>query len=118
MSNFLNTNFQVNFVKESPPENLKLMSLIKKQISTSYKSGEKILQSGDKDIALIDLSTNFYIISEKYIDVTLNTGETFKNIEVFAYSSKVPLAVTISNAATSENLISYAAGTVTDNTAG
>ena len=61
---------------------------------------------------LVDISTNVYIVAEKYINITLSTGETLKNVEMFCYSGKTPIGVSVSNASSTVNHVAYAAGTV------
>ena len=109
---FLNTQFQISYIKETPPENLRLMNYIKKQKASCHESGECVLQSNSAELSIIGQSTNFYIISEKPIKITLSSGESFENMEVFAYSGKNKVSVSIANQSQSENRVMYAAGTI------
>lgn|SRR5574344_2114888 len=115
MSDFLNSQFQITYVKETPPESIKLMNFIKKQQASSHESGERKLQTTDSEINLVDNSTNIYIASEKPIKIILSSGETFENMEMFAYSGKNKISVSVINTSSVENRVVYAAGNLLDN---
>lgn len=112
MSDFLNSQILVNFVRETPPESLKLMNVTKKQISSSFESGEKVLQSGEGMVNVIGSSTNIYIVSEKNIKITLSNGYEFEKMKQFAYAGESPVSVTITNETQTTNRVVYAAGKV------
>lgn len=112
MADYLNSQFLVNFVRETPAENYKLMNMSKKQIASSFENGEKNLQVGDVDVPIIDQSTNIYLISEKPVTITLSNGTIFEDTEQFAYSGKDKISVTISNKGSTVVRVVYAAGTI------
>ena len=109
---FINTQFQIAYVKETPPESIRLMNYIKKQKGSCHESGECLLQSGSQAISIIGESNNCYVVAEKPITITLSTGETFVDMEIFCYSSKRPISVSIQNQTNSENRVVYASGRI------
>ncbi len=109
---FISTQFQIAYVKETPPESIRLMNNIKKQKGSCHESGECLLQSGSQPVAIIGESTNCYIVAEKPITIALSTGEVFTEMEIFCYSSKKPISVSIQNQSNSENRVVYASGRV------
>lgn len=110
MADFLDTSFMISFVKETPPENYKLMNIKQKLMASAYEGGERTLQAGDSDIKLVDNVTNFYIVSNKPIMITLSDGTVFEKMNQFAYSGETPISVSVSNRDNLTVKVTYAAG--------
>lgn len=111
MSDYLKSQFIITYQRETPPEAYKLMNSVHNDIASSYESGEKTLQVGDKDISIVSNATNFYFMSSKPITVTLSDGKEFIKTQQLAYSGDAPVSVSVSNTDTIAVRIIYAAGT-------
>ena len=109
---FLNSQFIINYVRESPPENYKMLSAVKKQSALSYESGEKTLQVGEMDVPLVKESTNIYLVADKPVDLTINTGTVLPDMEQFAYSGKHKISISVTSKHPVPVLVRYAAGNV------
>jgi len=109
---FLNSQFVVNFIRESPPENYKMMSATKKQSALSFENGEKTIQVGESDVPLITASNNVYLVADKPIDININTGTLINDLEQFAYSAKQRISISVTNKNTVPVRILYAAGNI------
>lgn len=109
MADFLDVTIMTNYVREIPPENNKLMNQKMRILASAFESGERVLQVGSTDVKLVDNVTNFYLISDKPITITLSDGTVLDKMTQFVYGGENPVSVTVSNQ-TDQAKIVYSAG--------
>ena len=89
MSDFLDVQYQVNFLKETPPENYKLMNVKQKVLAGGYINGEKLLQAYEEDVKISEDLTNFYFVSDRPVTLTFENEDgdsfTFEKMQQFSY---------------------------------
>lgn len=109
MADFLDVTITTNYIRETPPEMNKLMNHKSRILASAYENGERVLQVGATDIKLVDDATNFYLISEKPITITLSDGVSFERMTQFAYGGDKPVSISVSNP-NQQTKIVYSAG--------
>lgn len=110
MADFLDTTFIVSYARECPPESYKLLNNKKRIQSSAYEGGERVLQAGDASVKLVDAVTNFYLVAEKPITITLSDGTSFDKMDQFCYSGENPISVSVTNAGNLPVKMTYAGG--------
>lgn len=78
-------------------------------LASAFESGERVLQLGEKDVKLVDSVTNFYLVAEKPISITLSDGTVFDKMTQFMYGGANPVSVSIS-AGCQASKVTYSAG--------
>ena len=109
MADFLDISIMTNYVRETPPENNKLMQIKSRILASAYEAGERVLQLGETDVKLVDNVTNFYLVSEKPITITLSDGTVFEKMTQFVYGGVTPVSVSVSCSCQSSK-VTYSAG--------
>jgi len=110
MADFLDSAFQVSYLKETPSECYRLMNIKQKMIATAYENGEKHLQVGEHNVKLVDGVTNFYLVSDKPVSITLSNGYTLDNMTQFVYAGEDKISAEVSNTTPYPVKVTYAGG--------
>lgn len=110
MADFLDSAFQVSYLKETPAQCYKLMNVKQKMVATAYENGERNLQAGESNIKLVDNVTNFYLVSDKPVTIILSNGFTLENMTQFAYAGDDKFSAEVSNNTAYVVKITYAGG--------
>lgn len=88
------------------------MNIKTRILASAYENGERTLQLGEQDVKLVDGVTNFYLISEKPITVTLSDGTVYEKMTQFAYGGENPVSVSVS-CGSQQSKVTYSAGVKT-----
>ncbi len=110
MADFLDSSFKVSYLKETPAECYRLMNITQKMVATAYEGGEKNLQVGEVGAKLVDNVTNFYLIADKPVSITLSNGITMENMTQFAYAGEDKISAEVSNNTAYTVKVTYAGG--------
>ena len=110
MADFLDSSFQVSYLKETPAQCYKLLNIKQKMVATAFEGGERNLQSGEANIKLVDNVTNFYLVSDKPVSVILSNGFVLENITQFAYAGDDIFSAEVSNNTAYTVKVTYCGG--------
>ncbi len=110
MADFLDADFKVSYRKETPPECYRLMNITQKMVATAYEGGERNLQAGETNSKLVDNVTNFYLVSDKPVTISLSNGVSMENMTQFAYAGEDKISAEVSNTSAYAVKVTYAGG--------
>ena len=86
------------------------MNIKQKMVATAYEGGEKNLQVGETGAKLVDNVTNFYLVADKPVSITLSNGIALDNMTQFAYAGEDKISAEVSNNTTYPVKVTYAGG--------
>jgi hypothetical protein len=110
MADFLDSAFLIKYQKETPAECNTLMNIKQKMVATAYEEGVKNLQVGEVEAKLVDNVTNFYLVADKPVTITLSNGITMENMTQFAYAGEDRISAEVSNNTAYPVKVTYAGG--------
>ena len=94
----------------TPAECYRLMNITQKMVATAYEGGEKNLKVGEVGAKLVDNVTNFYLVSDKPVTITLSNGIVMENMTQFAYAGEDQISAEVSNNTAYAVKVTYAGG--------
>ena len=112
MADFLDSAFQVSYLKETPAECYRLMNIKQKLVATAYEGGERNLQAGESNVKLVDNVTNFYLVADKPVTIILSNGLTLEKMTQFAYAGDDLISAEVSNDTAYVVKVTYAGGCI------